>query len=322
MVDLSENLGVEGGVPSFNRQVMEMRAAHKKRAGGEYRDSFRSKLRNYEFAASHGVVVPEVVGCWANPADIDFDVLPSKCVLKSDMGHSGNGVLLLELVGDYRYSLIGSDRVYSRADIIQFFKKKAALKLSSGVIFAEAYLTPGANDSSEIPDDIKIYTCYGRVLQVLIRSAERLRDPGAVTWKYFDSEGSALSLDVPGRPIGDHLSRPEGWGDLMKVSEHLSWASGVPFMRVDLFKQDETIVLGEMTPSPGGAQEYEPGHDEFMGNAWLEGVERLRLDIDSGRPPGIILGSHGYHDHFPDGERPNDEWDEVKFVEADCRYCS
>src|SRR5699024_10580861 len=77
------------------------------------------KLRNVEFAASHGFAVPEVYQVWSDVSSIDLGTLPEKFVLKSDGGAGSVSVFPLQRLTDGRYRAIGGKGEYTEEDIRQ-----------------------------------------------------------------------------------------------------------------------------------------------------------------------------------------------------------
>src|SRR5699024_2027400 len=111
---------------------------------------------------------------WGTAAQIELSGLPDEFVLKSDGGAGGRGVLPLRRVGPDRYRLTGgsTDGTGSTdgppdltgADVVEHYRTERRVE---GPFFAEAMLArPGVDG---LPDDIKIYACYGEVGQVLLR---------------------------------------------------------------------------------------------------------------------------------------------------------
>ena len=51
-------------------------------------------------------------------------------------------------------------------------------------------------------------------------------------------------------------------------------------------------MLGELTRTPGGKQLYRADHDRALGELWADARRRLDVDIQAGRPPFTLHGSH------------------------------
>src|SRR5699024_7316990 len=115
------------------------------------------KLRNLEFAASHGVSVPEVYSVWPDVTSIDLSSLPDRFVFKSDGGAGSDAVFPLERLTDGRY------RIINRGETIDQGKLQATIQTlgrrARPPYFAEELLY--SSDATPIPNDVKCYMFYG-----------------------------------------------------------------------------------------------------------------------------------------------------------------
>lgn len=287
--------------PSFLRHLMELR-----RGVGPLREldpeghhpvlQIPRKLRNYRLAASHGIAVPKVFGSWMSPQEIDLKGLPDRFVLKCEIGSSGRGVFPLMRLGDDRFAVIGSDEVHTQESLIERYLAYDGIW---GPYFAEEFLTQRVVDQ-EIPDDIKIYACYGEVVMVLLRQMPRHADLRSARYRYVDAQGRDLGGDVaPDRAVTADIPLPEPFEDFVQTAEHLSRAVALPFIRVDVYDTERGPVLGELTRSPGGSQRYRSDLDLAMGRAWDGAQWRLDLDVIAGRPFRNLHGQHPVPDIYP-----------------------
>lgn len=308
LVDVNDYLST----PSFRRQLITLR-----RTTGELRDldpQYRHplrqipfKLRNYRVAASHGVAIPEVYGTWKEVADIDLGGLPDAFVLKSDGGAASRGVLPLRASGVDRWTTVDGAETFTADQVRERFADLLSRKKVMRPFFAEELLVQP--DAGPIPDDIKVYACYGEVQQVLVRRVTEHGLGGQHVRRYLGPEGEDLGEVVKGVPVDASVPVPRRLPEIVAVAEHLSRAMGVPFVRVDVYDTEQGIVLGEITRAPGGDQRIRPDHDARMGRAWERALYRLDMDLLAGRPAGVLHGEHPspslYHDgHVSRSERP------------------
>lgn len=268
------------------------------------------KLRNYSFAQSHGVNVPEVFKVWSSPSDVDLSTVSAdSVVLKADGGANGRAVWPLVRDGDSWVKVGGKLRLPDGPlpeDLVQQMKE------ARGPYFAEEMLE--GSGASVLPEDIKFYMAYGDVLQVLVMQQGK---KGSVNRELF----TRTYLDERGKDLGSVLLRKARYGslkppsrmpDLVSAAKKLSVAAGVPFIRVDLYQTARGPVLGELTLLPGGRQEYIKKHDQGMGRKWVRGKARLERDIAAGRPPGMLFGSDTYDWHYPANETEGpDSWPRI-----------
>lgn len=291
-------------VPSFRRALLTLRrtSVDLRTLDPEQRHPLRQlpfKLRNYGFAGSHGVPVPEVLEVWSTPQEMILTDLPDSFVLKSDGGAGSHGVLPLRRAGDDTFETLDGARALTGDEVRAHFADRAAEDRISGPFFAESVLRqPGGG---AIPDDVKLYATYGRVQQVLLRRVSRHGDLRSTTRRYVAADGSDLGDAVLGEQLDRSIPVPDRLPEMVDIASHLSLAVGLPFVRVDVYDTDHGVVLGEVTRAPGGAQRIRPDHDEKMGRAWEEAAYRLDLDLVAGRPAGLLHGDQGIENFYPAG---------------------
>lgn len=257
------------------------------------------KLRNYSFAQSHGVGVPEVSAVWSDPAEIDLSVIAAeRIVLKADSEASGRAVWPLVREGDSWVKLGSELRLPNGRLPASMVETMSAMR---GPFFAEEFLV-GTGESS-LPEDIKFYMSYGEVLQVLVmqQGKQGTTDRQLFSRAYFSESGRTLGRVLGGARYAD-IMPPVLLPELVEVAKRLSRLVGVPFIRVDLYQTPRGPVLGELTLLPGGHHEYTPKHDRRMGKKWTAGRARLERDLGAGRPPGMLFGANDYAWHYPPHE--------------------
>ncbi len=298
--------------PSFRRHVHDLRRGVEVLRGLDPAASHpllqvARKLRNHRLAASHGVPVPRILAVWGTAARIELSGLPDEFVLKSDGGAGGRGVLPLRRVGPDRYRLTGgsTDGTGSTggppdltgADVVEHYRTERRVE---GPFFAEAMLArPGVDG---LPDDIKIYACYGEVGQVMLRRMDVHADLSRARYRFLSGDGADLGPDASAtHRIDPTIPPPADLETYLALARHLSRAMALPFVRVDLYETADGPVLGEITRGPGGAQHYRDDHDEAMGLLWEEAQYRLDLDVLAGRPLVNLHGEHPAVDHYPTG---------------------
>lgn len=278
------------------------------------------KLRNYRLAASHGVPVPQVYAVWSRLEEIDLSGLPDEFVLKGEIGSSGKGVFPLRRVDAERFQLVGGEETYTRDSLVDLLTGHPSVW---GPYFAEEFLTQRVA-GEQIPDDVKIYACYGQVLMVMLRQMPLHADLSTARYRYLDAQGRDLGSDAaPDRTVHSSIPAPEPFADFVRLAEHLSRAVALPFIRVDVYDTTRGPVLGELTRSPGGSQRYRNDLDAAWGLAWDEAQWRLELDVVDGRPLRNLHGLHPIPDYYPASHQSNQPdpkgWE---VVTADCaQWC-
>jgi hypothetical protein len=257
------------------------------------------KLRNHRLAASHGVRTPRVLAVWEGADQLDLDGLPDEFVLKSDGGAGGRGVLPLRRLGPDSFGPVGGgpEDVLTREQIVGRYR---AARSVEGPVFAEELLRRPGREG--LPDDIKIYTFYGKVGQVLLRRMPVHADLRAARYRFLDGTGEDLGPRASlTHRIDPAILPPEQLETYLDVARHLSRAMALPFVRVDLYETGDGPVFGELTRGPGGPQRYRPDHDEAMGLMWEQAQRRLDLDVVAGRPLANLHGNRPTTSLYPVG---------------------
>lgn len=264
------------------------------------------KLRTQRLAESHGVATPEVFDVWPDLDQVNLEQLPDGFVLKSDRGAGGKGVLAMQRMGPDRYRVVGRPGPWTAQRALDHLRTVAATGKIDGPYFAEQLLrTP---QGEPVTDDIKIYSFYGEVGQVLLRRLADPTDPSTIRNRYVSAGGADLRAVRSERAISTQIPVPDSLPQAVRIAEHLSRAVGLPFCRVDVYDTDAGVILGEITRAPGGPQQYRPAHDEQLGLAWDRARWRLERDLAMGRPFGIIHGDRPAPSRYPAGH-PSHEAD-------------
>ena len=263
------------------------------------------KLRNYRFAASHGVGVPRILGSWSRLEDVRLSELPDVFVFKSDGGAASDGVLPLRRIEPSTYVTVDGTRELTEDEVIAQFETAASARKAWGPYFAEEFLEQA--EGGVIPDDVKIYVAYGRVLQVLLRRVGEHGRDDSITYKYVTGAGDDLGEITNTRRIDASIPVPPTLPTMVTIARHLSRAIGVPFCRVDLYDTTQGVVLGEITRTPGGIQTYVLEHDQMMGEQFLLAQAEFELDLIKGRPLAMLHGQHSAPNHYPAGHPSHED---------------
>lgn len=254
------------------------------------------KLFSYRLAASHGVRVPKIYGSWRDPMLIEWDRLPGQFVLKTNTGHSGASVWPLRRDGQ-GYATVDGKKAYDATELREIVAAHAIGRRLP--VFAEELLPSGSPDVP-LPDDVKVYCAYGKVLHVMLRRMPQHADTTVAQYRYVDEKGQDLGKVTPARQVSALVPVPTNLEEIVRVSQMLSLAVPLPFVRVDLYDLPEGVLFGELTVNPGGMQRFRPEHSSWMAAEWEQAEARLQTDLANGRPYAAVMGSHSV-DHVPEG---------------------
>ncbi|HET7290317.1 MAG TPA: ATP-grasp fold amidoligase family protein [Thermodesulfobacteriota bacterium] len=206
-----------------------------------------------------------------NPAEIPFDDLPERYIIKSS--HSSGDIMII----DGGFDLVTKDRV-GRWELIvkcnQFLRRRHWNELNEWayqgikpVIIVEEFLS---DENGLPPVDFK-FLCFDGKASIVEVIEDRYGD---YTDNYFDMNWQPLDftwsdwLGITGGPPGDNVQRPANFGEMIRIAGELSKL--FDFVRVDLYNVMGKIYFGEFTHYPsGGIGEIEPrSFDAWMGSLW------------------------------------------------------
>ncbi|SNR74412.1 L-alanine-DL-glutamate epimerase [Haloechinothrix alba] len=126
--------------------------------------------------------------------------------------------------------------------------------------------------------DLKFYAFYGNVL--LIRESRRVSG-GKQGVRYWTRDNEPARTGVT---RGEHLDEARGTNpEQLELVESLSREIPVPFMRIDMLRGEDGLVLGEFTPRPGAFELFDETWDRRMAESWVLAEGRIIDDVLGGK---------------------------------------
>ncbi len=188
-----------------------------------------------------------LLGCWENPEDIDFEILPVPYVLKTNNGCG-------------TYIFIHDRSQIDCQSIISNLKKSLAFpypELSGQLhysqikpcVIAEKLITQSGKRSLT---DYKIH-CVNGIPQIVFVFSDRDEvshyefnvAPYTTQWQLVPQNTSPEDI-LDKAPVA--AGKPENFEEMLEVARKLS--AGDEYVRVDLYNVDGKIYFGEMTYTP------------------------------------------------------------------------
>jgi hypothetical protein len=257
---------------SFRSNITDLRRTkHKmKSLGTNIFPGGNPKLKDREFASKLGVSVPQT---YQKNVPLHDIVLRPKSIIKPVSGAGSSGVFFID--ESLRFHSMKTSHIHetlqdAQTEIRRFRKKSAPDKWIS----EEAILTLDNKPAS----DMKVYSFYGAVGLVLeIDRATRSSNALAA----YTASGKQIELGPKYRSFsGSGL--PEG---IMELSEKMSLAAPVPFLRLDFHNGAKGPYLGEITPHPGGTYsgDLNDDVDKMLGELFADAKARLYIDLLNGK---------------------------------------
>lgn len=196
-------------------------------------------VREYIKQQGYNDILNKLYGVYDNFDEIDFSKIPDKFALKCTHGCG--------------YNIICSDKSKFKLDearikVNKWMKEKYGYattelhytKIKPRIII-EKYL---CKDNGKMPIDYKFYCFNGKCKCVLVCS-EREK---SLRLNYFDLNWNELKYGKESWRNNKGIEKPKKLEEMIEICEKLS--EGFPYVRVDLYNDDENIIFGELTFTP------------------------------------------------------------------------
>jgi hypothetical protein len=221
------------------------------------------KLRVRDYAAERVGSEYLIPLLWSGekPETIPFDELPSKFVIKATHGCGYNIV-----VKDKAQINKKKTRLQVKKWLSENFGQDKYLGIAWGyknikpTIIIESFI----EENGKAPVDYKFWCFSGRVVSISLHFDRFEKHSTRSFNRNFEPGG--LRFNLP--QYSGEYQRPANYNEMVKVAESL--ADGFDFMRVDLYNPDGRILVGELTPYPGGVSaKFDPESVDYaLGEKW------------------------------------------------------
>lgn len=181
-------------------------------------------------------VVPSY-GCWRSVDEINFDVLPAKCFLKST--HDSGGGILLDKSKGIDLSLL--KRRFNKKTLQgknwYWHLREFPYKNIEPRILAEEYLDEGTGHELH---DYKFY-CFNGIPTYMY-----ITNKGAkICENYYDMEFRPVDISHGFSRVLPEFKKPMNFDKMVALAKELS--AGFPFIRIDFFNVNNRLYFGEFT---------------------------------------------------------------------------
>ncbi|MBL8599236.1 MAG: hypothetical protein JNL14_16000 [Devosia sp.] len=243
-------------------------------------------------AEALGLRVPACLGRFGSVADIDLAGMPGRFVLKATNLSSKQGVYLLTVVGPDAFSDRFTRRTFSTAEIQQHLAGKLAKRKGSenAPILAEEWVV-GENGADQVPFDYKMYTFDGTV-EFVLQTNRNLKPTGLAFFGHgFEPLEEHCVVKVRDNVQRMAPVRPANWQHMLDAASSVSRHLDTPFISVDTYTTGSDVVIGELTPRPGGPYhgmwQFSDVFDGELGTYYKQAYRRrgLSIPIVTGLPP-------------------------------------
>jgi glycosyltransferase involved in cell wall biosynthesis len=209
--------------------------------------SDKYKVRDYVISKGHKDILNDIYGCYTKFEDIKFDDLPPRFALKCTHGSGYN--IICDDIATFDYEKARKQvNTWMNETFGQYSQEYHYQNIEPAIII-EKHLSDG---KGIMPIDYKIFCFNGtpKIIQVCTERQNKL------LLNYFDTSWEEVYLDKPSYRGAKHIEKPRTLQKMLRVAKDLS--GDFPFVRVDLYQQDEKVIFGELTftPANGTAPHY------------------------------------------------------------------
>ena len=229
----------------------------------EFKNYIKDKL-------GEGYVIP-LIGVYDDVNDIDFDKLPDKFVVKTNIGNGGVGCQLVQDKSKLNIDKLKCDfcNLMQEWNSPYYQSYQPAFKNVTPRIIIEEYMPIREGDALEY----KMFCFHGEMKFCLIElDYFGLKPARAIYTKEFEQ----LPFTIRNLSIKTLKEKPQQYDEMVKIAEKLS--KDFPFVRVDFYIVNNRIYLSELTFNSGaGMSVFTPREWDYKIGEWLD-LSKLNPD--------------------------------------------
>lgn len=215
-------------------------------------------VRQYIDSIGLASILNECYGVFNSADEVDFAKLPNQFVLKDTLGSGGNSVIICK---DKSTAKLDEYKSIMHKWTQSFTKKSASREWvyegRKHRIITEKFIDSDPKKGGLIDYKFMCFKGKAKMIQIL---ADRIMGVGAECG-FFDMDFNKISCnELDEIPLKRNIEKPKNFEEMLLIAEKL--AAPFPFVRVDLYNQNGSIVFGELTFfDSSGYQIFDP--DEF-----------------------------------------------------------
>lgn len=221
-----------------------------------WRDPLKSRcadkyaVRSYVTDRGLGHLLPELLGVYGSSAEIDFDRLPERFVLKCTHGSGFNLLCPDKARFDVRGARKKLDR-WMRTDISKYDGEVHYASIRPRIV-CEAFL---GDPSAGSINDYKVHCFHGKP-HCTMACTERNPETRKSKFDYYDvSWEHKLAYCRSSLSARRDIPRPDAYEEILEAAGKL--AAPFPFVRIDFYSLHGRAVFSEMTFTPNGCMDID-----------------------------------------------------------------
>ena len=220
-----------------------------------------NKWNSREFAALHGVQIPELYWSGRDAATMPLDDLPEHFAIRPAWGTGTRGTHVVSGTTDIVTGVTYKDRKSLRDVVL-----KERGRFGVFPLLAEEFMTtPEGKYESGVEYKIHMFGEHaGPIMTFQRRDGTKYLRHYTPEWEVIDDFRTSSPLDAP-------LPKPNSFDQMILIAKRLGGAFG-NFVRVDFYLTSKGIYFGEFSSVPAGYRDFTPFADEYLGRLWEEHI--------------------------------------------------
>ena len=234
---------------TFNEKIQWLKLYYRNRLMTRCSDKFAVRLYVEKTIGKEYLIELAGKGVYNSAAELDFETLPNKFVLKVTDGWGANIICSDKSKLDYDETRGILTEWLNKGNSHYYRNFEWAYKNIKPRIICESFLE---QEGGLV--DYKLWCFRGKVQLIQVCS-----DRGIDEQKndYFDTDWQNLNFQRKSPNSNTEIPQPKSLKQMIDISEILS--SDFPFVRIDLYEIEEKVRFGEMTfYSANGTSPFEP----------------------------------------------------------------
>lgn len=227
------------------------------------------EVRKYVESKGLSYILNNIIGVYSSFDEIDWESLPPKFALKCNHGCGYN----LICTNKNKMEREGVKKIVDKWMKEKYWYKFAEVnyKFIIPKIIIENYLD---TDQGFLPNDYKFYCFHGRPICVLVMiGRDKEMHAAFVDLEYriikLNEKYSVTDFEMP--------EKPKCFENMVEIAKTLS--ADFPFVRVDLYDNNGTVIFGELTFTPAGGYQTSETDIQMMDGTLTTMGELLQLPM-------------------------------------------
>jgi hypothetical protein len=220
------------------------------------------KVKDYVASIIGSEYIIPTLGVWDKPEEIDWDSLPVRFVLKTNHSGGSTGVVICRDKSLFDRQKAVDDLNKSLRNDVYKNRREWPYKNVERKVLAEEFVGPTQEDV-DFPD-YKFFCFNGEPIYCQVITGRKKE----MCIDFFDREWNHQPFHEPCNfPFANkELKKPNNLEKMWKAAKQL--AEGKPFVRVDFYEDNNTVLFGEITFYPtSGMGGFSPSEwDEKLGD--------------------------------------------------------